>query len=84
MDSTFISTQSRASMQDWSFHGLADEYAMTSDWDDRWRTGGTLDEVIEEAHLSPDWLLKGIERFVKDRSKRLERLKADVEAARAG
>jgi transketolase len=57
---------------------------MTSDWDDRWRTGGTLDEVIEEAHLTPDWLLKGIERFVKDRSKRLERLKADVEAARAG
>jgi transketolase len=84
VDSTFISTQSRASMQDWSFNPLAGEYAMTSDWDDRWRTGGTLDEVIEEAHLSPDWLLKGIERFVKERSKRLERLKADVEAARAG
>jgi transketolase len=84
IDSTFISTQSRGSMQDWSFNPLAGEYSMTSDWDDRWRTGGTLDEVIEEAHLSPEWLLKGIERFVKDRARRLERLKADIEAARAG
>jgi transketolase len=84
MDSTFISTQSRGSMQDWSFNPLAGEYALTSDWDDRWRTGGTVDEVIEEAHLSPEWLLKGIELFVHDRSKRLEQIKADVEAARAG
>lgn len=81
-DSTFISTQSRASMQDWSFNPLAGEYALTSDWDDRWRTGGTVDEVLEEAHLSPEWLLKGIERFVAERAQRLERLKADVEAAR--
>ena len=36
---------------------------------------------MEEAHLSPDWLLKGIERFVKERSQRLERQKADLEAA---
>jgi transketolase len=84
IDSTFISTQSRGSMQDWSFNPLAGEYSLTSDWDDRWRTGGTLDEVIEEARLSPEWLLKGVERFVRDRSKRLERIKADVEAARGG
>jgi transketolase len=81
VDSTFISTQSRASMQDWSFNPLAGEYALTSDWDDRWRTGGTLDEVIDEAHLTPEWVLQGIERFVQDRTKRLERLKRDVEAA---
>ena len=40
--------------------------------------------MIEEAHLSPEWLLRGIECLVKERVKRLERLKADVEAARAG
>lgn len=81
VDSTFISTQSRASMHDWSFNPLADEYSLTSDWDDRWRTGGTVEEVIEEAHLSVDWLLAGIERFVRERARRLARLKADVEAA---
>ena len=41
------------------------------DWDNRWRTGDTLSEVIEEAHLSPEWVLAGIERFVRDREKRL-------------
>jgi transketolase len=45
--------------------------------------GGTLDEVIDEAHLSPEWLLKGIDRFVKDRTSRLARLKGALEAANA-
>jgi transketolase len=83
-DSTVISTQSRASMHDWVFNRVADDYAMTSDWDNRWRTGGTLEEVIDESHLSPDWLLKGIERFVAEREARLKILEADVKAARAG
>jgi transketolase len=83
-DSTVISTQSRASMHDWLFNKVADEYAMTSDWDNRWRTGGTLEEVIDEAHLTPEWLLKGIRRFVGDREARLEILEAELKAARKG
>jgi transketolase len=55
---------------------------MSSDWDDRWRTGGSVDEVMEEAHLSRDWLLKGIQRFVHDRPRRLGQLAAEVAAAR--
>ena len=69
-------------MRDWIWHRIADEYAMTTDWDNRWRTGGTVDEVMEEAHLSPDWLLKGIQKFVKERDQRLERVARQVEAAR--
>jgi transketolase len=80
-DSTVISTQSRGSMRDWIFNEVAEEYAMTSDWDNRWRTGGTLEEVIEEAHLSPEWLLRGIEKFAKDRAARLKCQKEQVEAA---
>ena len=57
------------------------EYSLTSDWDDRWRTGGTVDEVIDEAHLSTRHVLEGIERFVKDRDKRLKTLREAVEAA---
>ncbi|MBN1357007.1 transketolase [bacterium] len=75
MDSTLISNRSRRVGFDWIFNPLAPEYAMTSDWDNQWRTGGTLDEVIEEAHLSPDWLLKGIERFVRERADRLARIR---------
>ena len=47
---------------------------MSADWDDRWRTGGTVEEVLDEAHLSPDWLLAGIERFVAERPARAARL----------
>lgn len=80
-DSTVITTQARWLMHDWIFNSLAEEYALSSDFDDRWRTGGTLDEVIEEAHLSPEWILEGLSRFAKDRPRRLERLRSDVDAA---
>jgi hypothetical protein len=47
---------------------------MTADWDDNWRSGGSLEEVMEEAHLSERWLLEGIERFANDREARMKRL----------
>ena len=62
--STVISTQARVTMNDWMFTRMSKDYAMTADWDNRWRTGGTLEEVVEEAHLSSDHLLAGIEKFV--------------------
>ncbi len=74
-DSTYVTNRSRRLMRDWVFNPLADEYAMSSDFDDRWRTGGKLDEVIEEARLDPDSLLEGIERFVEERPARLQRLR---------
>jgi transketolase len=72
-DSTVITTQARWLMHPWLFNKVSEEYAMSSDWDNRWRTGGTLEEVIDEAHLSPRWLIQGIEKFVRDRDTRLAR-----------
>ncbi len=80
-DSTFITNRSRRLMYDWIFNPLSAQYAMSSDFDDRWRTGGTLDEVLEEAHLDPPHLLAGIERFVRDRQKRLGGLQKGLSAA---
>ena len=74
LNSTFITNGSAISMQDWTGNRLSIEYAMTADWDQNWRSGGSLDEVIEEAHLSERWLLEGIERFANDRESRLKRL----------
>ncbi len=71
IDSTVITTQSRSLMKDWIFNDNNLAYAISSDWDDQWRTGGTLYEVLDEAHLSPEWILKGIERFVAGRDDRL-------------
>ncbi len=82
VDSTVITTQARWLMHDWLFNQVAEEYALSSDWDDRWRTGGTLAEVVEEAHLSPQWVLRGIDRFVRDRNVRLGRMQAALDAAR--
>jgi len=77
LDTTVVTTQARRLMHEWIFNPLAEEYALSSDWDDRWRTGGTLDEVLDEARLSPQWLLKGIQRFVDERDSRLQRLRAE-------
>ena len=67
IDSTIITTQARCLMHDWMFNKVAEEYALSADWDNRWRTGGSLDEVLDEAHLTPMWVLEGIERFVRER-----------------
>ncbi|OQY17799.1 MAG: hypothetical protein B6I35_14080 [Anaerolineaceae bacterium 4572_32.2] len=69
-DSTVITTQARRLMHDWLFNKTAEAYALSADWDDRWRSGGTLSEVIDEAHLSPRRVLEGIERFARDRDAR--------------
>jgi transketolase len=79
-NSTVITTQARWLMHDWLFNKIADEYASSSDWDNRWRTGGNVDEVIDEAHLSPDWVLKGIQRFADSLDERIGRLQAEVQA----
>ena len=83
VDSTVISNRSRRVCYDWFPHQIAQEYAMTSDFDNRWRTGGNIDEVIEEAHLSPEFLMEGIERFARDRATRLARLRTALEKAGA-
>jgi transketolase len=55
---------------------IAKEYSLSSDWDDRWRTGGTVDEVMDEAHLGPGHILAAIEHYAADREPRHARLRA--------
>jgi transketolase len=54
---------------------VAREYSLSSDWDDRWRTGGSVDEVIEEAHLDEAHIPAALERFAGERTERLGRLR---------
>ena len=58
-----------------------EDYSLGADWDDRWRTGGSVDEVIEEAHLDQGHILAGIERFVRERELRLGSVRSALEAA---
>jgi transketolase len=74
-DSMVITNGSKEIVYDWISNPICEQYSLSSDWDNRWRTGGTVDEVCEEAHISPNWLLKGIEKFVNERELRIEKLR---------
>jgi len=78
-DAMAITNRARRLMTDWADPGVTGEYWLSSDWDNRWRTGGSVDEVVEEAHLSPKWLMEGIRRFARERSQRLKRIDADIQ-----
>jgi transketolase len=78
-DAMAVTNRAVRLIRDWIATEVAEGYSLSSDWDHRWRTGGTVDEVLEEAHLTPDWILGGIERFVGERRARLERLKGLLE-----
>ena len=58
---------------------LTDAYSLTSDWDDRWRTGGLEPEVIAEAHLDPATITAAIERFAREREQRLAQQRGMLE-----
>ncbi|MBZ5492303.1 MAG: hypothetical protein LAO76_15350 [Acidobacteriia bacterium] len=50
---------------------LTDEYSLTSDFDNCWRTGGLEPDVIAEAHLDPDSIFSGVKRFADEHERRV-------------
>ncbi|MEE9161354.1 MAG: transketolase, partial [Candidatus Neomarinimicrobiota bacterium] len=58
-----VANQAYRLMQYWVDSRSLRAYALTPDWDNRWRTGGTLDEIIAESHLDPEHVWEGIVRF---------------------
>ena len=80
LDAMVVSTGTRRMMPVKNLGPLADEYSLTSDWDNQWLTGGLEGEVIEEAHLDPESIFNGISRFAKDRDKRLSGQAAQLKA----
>ena len=78
LDCMIITNTSIRNMGHWIQHPIVSEYSMSADWDDNWMHGGNLEEVIEEAHLSADWQMKGICRFTDDREKRIHMIKGTI------
>ena len=70
-DSMIITNGSIKLMQNWISNFMVKKYSIAPDHDNKWRTGGSVDQIIAESHLDPDSLLNGIKKFVQDRSKRL-------------
>ena len=82
LNSTYLTNRCRRLMRDWVFNPLADEYALSSDFDDRWRTGGSVDEICTEAHIDPEAIAAGVIRFARDHEQRMARLEKMLGAAR--
>ena len=72
-DAMIVTNGAYKLMRDWADDPIVREYSLSPDWDDRWRTGGTVDEVMEEAHLDSAHILEAIERFARERPERLGR-----------
>jgi transketolase len=70
-DAMVVSTGTRRVWPVRNLGPLTDAYSLTSDWDDQWLTGGLEADVIAEAHLDPQSIFTGIERFAADRGKRI-------------
>jgi len=84
LDAMVVTNGAVRLMRDWASGPVVEAYSLGADWDDRWRTGGSVEEVIEEAHLDQGHILAGIERFVRDRELRLGVARSALEAAANG
>ncbi len=73
-----ITNGGRRLMHKWMANRIVEDYSLSPDWDDRWRTGGSLDEIVDEAHLSPRWLWAGITKFAADRDRRLDMIRGGI------
>jgi transketolase len=83
LDAMVVTNGAVRLMRDWTSGPVVEDYSLGADWDDRWRTGGSVEEVIEEAHLDRVHILEAIERFVRERPQRLDRVRAALAAVEA-
>jgi len=77
-DAMIITNTALMLMQNWIANPLVKEYSLSPDWDNRWRTGGSLEQIVREAQLDSDSLWKGIKVFASDREQRLLRLRNSI------
>jgi transketolase len=74
-DAMVVSNTARWNMQNWIPHAVSAGYALTPDHDDRWRTGGSVDQIVAESHLDPESQQAAITRFVEAREERHARMR---------
>ena len=57
-----------------------DVYSLTADASNVWLTGGLEADVIAEAHLDPESIFAGVQRFAQERPERLRQQRALLDA----
>jgi transketolase len=79
-DLMFVSSGTRRMWPLRNVGAQADEYSLTSDWDNQWLTGGMEPDVIAEAHLDKESIVAAVRRFAEARPERLEQQRKALEA----
>ncbi len=77
-DAMIITNGSIKLMHQWMANHLVKRYSMAPDFDNRWRSGGSVDEIIAESKLDPVSVLQGIQRFANERLNRIHKLQKDI------
>ncbi len=80
-DAMVVTNTARWNVQNWIPHAVAADYTLSPDFDDRWRTGGSVEQIVAESRLDPESLKAGITRFVDERELRHERMRELLGAA---
>jgi len=78
MDAMVITNGAKRLMHKWIANRVVEVYSMSPDFDNRWRTGGSLDEIIAESKLDPESIWEGITRFANERKQRLTSIQASI------
>jgi len=74
-DSMIITNGALRLMHNWIANKVVESYSMSPDHDNKWRTGGSVDEIVAESKLDQTSIMEGIKKFAKQRSDRLELIK---------
>ena len=77
-DCMIITNTSLKTMGNWITNRFVSKYSLSPDFDNRWRTGGTVDQIITESRLDSVSILNAIERFSNERGKRLQLIKKQI------
>tara|TARA_B100001029_G_scaffold122271_2_gene101668 strand:+ start:194 stop:2521 length:2328 start_codon:yes stop_codon:yes gene_type:complete len=77
-DSMVITNGAINLMKNWISNRVVQDYSLSPDFDNRWRTGGSVDEIIAESKLDSQSLFEGIKRFANERNDRLNRLHQSI------
>ena len=81
-DSMIITNSALRLMHNWTANKVVESYSMSPDHDNRWRTGGSVDEIIAESKLDGKSVIDGIRKFADERSNRLELIKKYIPISR--
>ena len=77
-DSMIITNSGLRLMHNWISNKIVEAYSLSPDYDNQWRTGGSVDEIVAESKLDEKSVLDGIKKFANEKLARLESIKRSI------